>query len=92
MVPVDGEPDHGGEVMPLRDPFDGHCVPDADPRLSEADRLALIGEQYTSSRYVVSLDQRPEHTKCEVWAGPHKLPDQHAARVLATALRMLSAP
>ena len=75
--------------MPLRDPFDGHCVPDPDPRLSEAERLKLIGAQYSTSRYVLSLDERVGHEKVELWAGPHKLTDQHARRVLAAAMRQM---
>jgi hypothetical protein len=32
--------------MPLLDPMDGRCAPDTDPRLSEADRIRLLGEQW----------------------------------------------
>ena len=86
--------------MPLRDPFDGHCVPDSDPRLSPQEAVRIAGEQYTgkpyspptglpSARYVLSIDERPDHRKVELWAGPHKLTDQHARRVLAAAMRQM---
>ena len=41
--------------MPLPDPVGGHCVTDSDPRMSEAERLRLIGEQYGGPDYLASV-------------------------------------
>ena len=84
----------------LNPPQDDGCQPDSDPRLSPQEAVRIAGEQYTgkpyspptglpSARYVLSIDERPDHRKVELWAGPHKLTDQHARRVLAAAMRQM---
>ena len=86
----------------LNPPLDDGCQPDPDPRLSPEEAVRIAGEQYTgkpyvpptvddlaSARYVLSIDERPGHERVELWAGPHKLTDQHARRVLATAMRRM---